>query len=131
MFSFSASLRGGRGGGSRDWPAVPLSALSRFELVPEVSGITRYNGERSNTVQAWLTPYTLIAESLTDFRRRLEASEFVLPAGYRMQIGGESEQRSEAILSMLNARLGETLGTPRTQKLDVEQQYRQKIRRKR
>jgi biotin carboxyl carrier protein len=82
-------------------PGIPLSALSRMELVPEVSGISRYNGERSNTVQAFLSPYTLIAESLADFRRRFAASDFVLPDGYRMEIGGENEQRSEAIGNLM------------------------------
>jgi multidrug efflux pump subunit AcrB len=42
-------------------------------------------------------PYTLIAGSLADFQRRLAASELALPDGYRLEIGGESEQRSEAL----------------------------------
>jgi len=76
---------------------VPLSAMSTIDLVPELSAITRVNGERSNTVQAFLVPYTLIAESLLDFRRRLDDSDFTLPEGYRLEFGGESEQRSEAM----------------------------------
>jgi multidrug efflux pump subunit AcrB len=78
-------------------PGIPLRALARVELVPEVAGITRRDGERSNTVQAFLVPYALIAESLDDFRERLDASGFELPQGYELQIGGESERRSEAL----------------------------------
>jgi len=78
-------------------PGVPLSALSRIELVPEIAGITRRNGERANTVQAFLVPYAFIADSLADFRTRLDASGFALPEGYRLELGGEDEQRSEAM----------------------------------
>ncbi len=80
---------------------VPIAALSRWELVPELSGIARRNGERVNTVQAYLMPYTLISESLADFRRRLDAAEFELPAGYRLEFGGESEKRNEALVSLM------------------------------
>ncbi|MCG8591092.1 MAG: efflux RND transporter permease subunit [Proteobacteria bacterium] len=78
-------------------PGVPLAALSAVELRPELAGIARRDGERINTVQAYLVPYTLIADSLTDFRRRLEASEFAVPEGYRLEFGGENEQRSDAM----------------------------------
>jgi multidrug efflux pump subunit AcrB len=76
---------------------VPLAALADVALVPELSGITRRDGERTNTVQAFLVPYALIADSLVDLRARLDASDFTLPAGYRIEFGGEDEQRSEAI----------------------------------
>jgi len=80
---------------------APLAALGRIDLVPELAGITRRDGERSNTVQAFLVPYTLIAESLADFRRRMDASGFTLPEGYRIELGGESEERSEAVGSLM------------------------------
>lgn len=82
-------------------PGAPLAAMSEIDLVPELAGITRRNGERSNTVQAFLLPYTLIAESLADFRQRLDAAGFVLPDGYRIEFGGESEQRSEALAHLM------------------------------
>ncbi|NNL66640.1 MAG: efflux RND transporter permease subunit, partial [Myxococcales bacterium] len=81
---------------------APLSALGRVDLVPELAGVTRRNGERSNTIQAFLVPYTLIAESLADFRRRLDASGFALPDGYRIEFGGETEQRSEALANLVS-----------------------------
>jgi multidrug efflux pump subunit AcrB len=76
---------------------VPIAALSTWDLVPELSGIARRNGERVNTVQAYLQPYSLISESLADFRRRLDEAAFELPAGYRLELGGESEQRDQAL----------------------------------
>ncbi len=84
-----------------DLPGAPLAALARLELRPELAGIPRRNAERTNTVQAFLVPYTLIASSLADFERRLEASGFALPPGYRIELGGEDEQRSEAVGNLL------------------------------
>ncbi len=96
-----ALVAAGRPGDPRGIAGVPLAAVGEVALVPELSGITRRNGERSNTVQAFLQPYTLIAESLADFRQRLDASDFVLPDGYRIELGGESEQRSEALANLM------------------------------
>jgi multidrug efflux pump subunit AcrB len=81
-------------------PGVPLGALSEIALVPELAGISRRNGERSNTVEAFLEPYALIAESVADFRVRLAATDFELPPGFRLEFGGESEQRSEALAKL-------------------------------
>lgn len=80
---------------------VPLSALGDLELVPEVSSIPHRDGRRVNTVQAHLEPYALIARSLADFERRLDASGLSLPAGYAMELGGEDEQRGEAVGNLM------------------------------
>lgn len=80
---------------------VPLSAVAEFRLVPELSGITRRDGERSNTVQAYLEPYALISESLADFQRLREESPIALPAGYRIEFGGEDELRAEAMGNLM------------------------------
>jgi multidrug efflux pump subunit AcrB len=82
-------------------PGVPLSVLSKIELVPELAGIPRYNAKRVNTVQGFLMPYTLIAEALGEFRQRLDASGFELPPGYQLEFGGESEQRGEAVGNLM------------------------------
>ena len=86
---------------ARGVSGVPLGAMSKIDLVPELAGITRRNGERSNTVQAFLVPYTLISESLADFRQRLADSDFSLPEGYRIEFGGENEQRGEALANLM------------------------------
>lgn len=76
---------------------APLGAIGNFALEPEKPALARHNGQRVNLVQAYLLPYTLIAESLDDFRTRLAAADFRLPAGYRMEFGGETEMRSDAL----------------------------------
>ncbi|MCP4039725.1 MAG: efflux RND transporter permease subunit, partial [bacterium] len=76
---------------------VPIQAIAKIELVPELAGIARRNGERINTVQGFLEPYKMIAGALADFEQRLEEAHIELPAGYAIGFGGENEQRSEAM----------------------------------
>jgi multidrug efflux pump subunit AcrB len=82
-------------------PGIPLSALGRPELVPEVETISRVDGERVNQVFGYLIPYRLPAPALAEFRERLTDSGFALPAGYRISFGGEEEERSSAVGGLL------------------------------
>ncbi len=84
-----------------DVAGVPLSAIGALDLTPEVSSIPRRDGRRVNTARAYLEPYTLIAVALADFERRLADSGFELPPGYELELGGESEQRGEAVGNLM------------------------------
>jgi len=75
---------------------VPLSALGRFELVPERGAITRRNGLRTNTVQGYPVAGALPIDITREVLERLEAGGFELPPGYRLGIAGDAEQSSEA-----------------------------------
>lgn len=81
---------------------VPLSALGEFKLMPQVHMITSRDGDRLNTVQAFVKPFTLPAIALKDFKERLAESGFTLPAGYRLSFGGESEGSGEAQANLLS-----------------------------
>lgn len=83
-------------------PIVPLNAIAKIDLVPSVGTITRRHGERVNTVRAFLEPFTLSGIALKDFRGRLAESDFQLPAGYRIEYGGESEGSGEARANLLS-----------------------------
>ncbi|WP_413205951.1 efflux RND transporter permease subunit [Rhodospirillum sp. A1_3_36] len=85
--------------------SVPLSALGRVELVPAIASIPRYQGERQNRVQGFLTPFALPSQSLADFQQRLAASGVTMPAGYRLSFGGESKESAES-----QGKLAATLG---------------------
>jgi len=87
----------GRNGG-----VVPLEQLGRWTLEPSVSGIQRYQGERVSVVKAYLEPFVLPAGAMADFRARLEAADLALPAGVRLDIGGEEEERSESVGNLLS-----------------------------
>lgn len=78
-------------------PGVPLTAIADIGLVPELAGITRRNGERTNTIQAFLVPFELPAEALAEFRGHMEEAGYEPPRGYRFEFGGDAENQSEAL----------------------------------
>ena len=82
---------------TRGGEGVPLEQLGRWSVEPVVSKIERRQGDRVSTVQGFLVPFALPAPSLAEFRERIDASGFTLPAGYRLEIGGEAEQSAESV----------------------------------
>lgn len=80
---------------------VPLSAIADISLVPDIATIAHYDGQRVNTVQAFLKAGALPDAALTSFRQRLEESNFELPTGYRIEYGGEADARGSAVGNLL------------------------------
>ena len=76
---------------------TPLSALGIMSLDPKTAVISRRDGQRMNQILAFLDPYTLPAPVFADFQARLAQSNFTLPPGYAIRIGGEAENSGEAI----------------------------------
>lgn len=79
----------------------PLGSLGPFTLDSDVAAIIRWDGQRANEVKAYLKPNVLPANVLDDFKVRLASSDFNLPEGYELQIGGENEKRTEAVGTLL------------------------------
>ncbi|MBL6699842.1 MAG: efflux RND transporter permease subunit [Luminiphilus sp.] len=86
-------------------PAVPLSALGTVSLEPDESPIARKNGDRLNSVQGYLKRGVLPEEALKMLARDLEANPIPLPSGYRLEFGGDSQERGE-LVEDLTAPLG-------------------------
>lgn len=78
-------------------PGVALQSLGEFTLVPSRSPISRTRGERTNTVQAYLTRGVLPEEALARLRADLQATPVALPEGYRYGFGGDSGERAEVV----------------------------------
>lgn len=83
------------------WPALPLSAVSTIELEPAASSITRRNGERVNTVQAFILRDVLPEEALIEVQAALEANGFAVPANMRLELGGDSDARADTLSDLL------------------------------
>ena len=80
---------------------VPLSAVADISLIPNIATIAHYEGQRVNTVQAFLAAGALPDAILTRFQQQLEADSFELPAGYRIEYGGEADARGSAVGNLL------------------------------
>ncbi|MDO9499464.1 efflux RND transporter permease subunit [Falsiroseomonas sp.] len=83
------------------FPGVALSALGTLRLTPAESAVTRRNGERVNTVQAFLMPGVLPQEALGAVLRSLDAEGFQLPEGVRMETGGDADARASTIQALI------------------------------
>ncbi|MEM8953234.1 MAG: efflux RND transporter permease subunit [Verrucomicrobiota bacterium] len=82
-----------------DW--IPLTVLGDMELRPEQGGITRRNGMRVNKVFGFARPDALAIGITGDVMAALDAEGFQLPAGYRLELGGESENQAEAVGNLM------------------------------
>jgi multidrug efflux pump subunit AcrB len=83
------------------YPALPLSSIAEMRLEPGEGTITRRNGERVNTVQAFLLRGVLPEEALARVQSEMAAVGYALPAGYRLDIGGDSDARSSTLNNLL------------------------------
>ncbi|AFY52639.1 cation/multidrug efflux pump [Rivularia sp. PCC 7116] len=82
----------------------PLSALGKFNLVPQLASISRRNEQRVNTVQAFISAGVLPSVVLGELQQRLQAQEFEskLPPGYRYEFGGEQAESGEATGNLMS-----------------------------
>ena len=80
---------------------VPLSAISTIDVKTSRGAITRRNGQRVNTIEAYVQAGVLPAKVLNEVIEDIQAIE--LPAGYRIELGGESAKRNEAVGKLLSS----------------------------
>lgn len=80
--------------------AVALSALAHSEVQVSRGAIPRRNGQRVNTIEAYIVSGVLPAQVLNDVKDAM--SQLPLPSGYRIEIGGESAKRNEAVGNLLS-----------------------------
>lgn len=81
--------------------SLPLSAIADISLEPADGVINRRNGERINTVQGFILRSVLPEEALKVVQAKLDENGFSLPAGYRLELGGDSDARSNTLGNLL------------------------------
>ncbi|QSX39734.1 efflux RND transporter permease subunit [Shewanella cyperi] len=79
---------------------IPLSALSSSHLSVSRGAIPRRNGQRVTTLEAYIRAGVLPGKVLADIRAEVDA--LPLPPGYRIEVGGESAKRNEAVGNLLS-----------------------------
>ncbi len=80
---------------------VPLTAVARVDLKPSIGSIPREDGERMNAVQGFTAAGVLPETALALIQPRLEELQASLPPGHRLEIGGESAERNEAVSKLM------------------------------
>jgi len=80
---------------------VPLSAVASLEPQWQPGRIVRRNGVRTLTVRAFPGDSRLASQILADAQKQIE--QMALPAGYRIDYGGEDENQRETFGEMQHA----------------------------
>lgn len=83
--------------------SVPLSSLGSIDVRPGKSPILSQNGERLNTVQGFIRRGVLPQEVLKATRKELAADPIDMPPGYRLEVGGDSDARSETTNNLMSS----------------------------
>lgn len=81
--------------------SVTLASVASWKLDSDVGAIVRIDGRRTNEIKAYVAAGVLPSSVVADFRQRLQESTFELPAGYLLEFGGETEQRSQAVEKLI------------------------------
>jgi hydrophobic/amphiphilic exporter-1 (mainly G- bacteria), HAE1 family len=81
---------------------VFLKDVAKIKLVPSVETITRIDQKRTVTLTANVDSSNRSTAVLAEFQKKLAAS-YKLPAGYAITYGGENEQNTESVLSIIRA----------------------------
>lgn len=81
--------------------ATPIAGLGSLKLRPSATSITRYNGERVNTVTGFIKSNAIPSTVVDAFNQKSQEQGFVMPPGYRLELGGDAEARSDAIGNLL------------------------------
>jgi multidrug efflux pump subunit AcrB len=80
---------------------VNLASLGRLEFEPAAGLIARRQGERVNTIEAYLRADVLPSAVQAKIRDALAAEGLQLPPGYRLEFGGESAERDTAVGNLM------------------------------
>ncbi|WP_372870469.1 efflux RND transporter permease subunit [Shewanella sp.] len=86
---------------SQSGRGIPLSALSEAQISVSRGAIPRRNGQRVNTIEAYIQTGVLPAKVLREVQQEVDA--LPLPPGYHIEVGGESAKRNEAVGNLLSS----------------------------
>jgi multidrug efflux pump subunit AcrB len=82
------------------FPGIPLETLVDVELRPTLDGIPHRNGRRVNTVRGYTTSGVYPETAFNGLGEVLEADPIDLPPGYRIEVGGDAAERSDAMSNL-------------------------------
>lgn len=80
---------------------IPLSAMSTLRIKPSLGAIPHRNNSRVNVIEGYIRAGVLPSTVVKRVQAHLEQQNFTLPAGYRIEFGGESAKRNNAIGNLM------------------------------
>ncbi len=80
---------------------IPLTALAQLSLKPSRGAIPHRDGFRVNVIEGYIRSGVLPSTILSRVQEKLAESNYQLPSGYRMEVGGESAERDSAVNDLL------------------------------
>jgi multidrug efflux pump subunit AcrB len=81
---------------------VFVKDVAEVKLVPSVDTITRIEQKRTVLLTSGVSGKTSSTQVVSEFQKKI-ASEYKLPDGYAITYGGENEQNTESVLSIIRA----------------------------
>ncbi|MEM6602575.1 MAG: efflux RND transporter permease subunit [Pseudomonadota bacterium] len=75
---------------------IPAEAIGKIELSPEISEISRYNGQRVNNIFAFIKNDAKPVSVSSAIEEKI-AEQMTIPSGYEIDVAGESEEQAEAV----------------------------------
>ncbi|KZY72990.1 hypothetical protein A3742_06660 [Oleiphilus sp. HI0071] len=79
---------------------APAASFGSFELEPEAASVTRRNGQRVNTVHAYLSQHVTPIDATNAVVQAIDAGAWSLPEGYYWTVGGDAEESARANASL-------------------------------
>lgn len=77
--------------------STPLAALGEVRLAPALDVVPHRSGERVNVVRGYTEAGVFPEAAMAEVRAALTARPLELPAGYRLEVGGDEEKRGDAL----------------------------------
>jgi len=81
--------------------SIPLDAIADFEIRPSRGAIPHRNGVRMNAIEGYIRAGVLPSKVLERVQANIKQQDYRLPAGYHIEIGGESAERNKAVGKLL------------------------------
>ena len=85
---------------SEGFPGIPLETLVDVELRPTLDGIPHRNGRRVNIVRGYTTSGVYPETAFNGLMNELDEDPLVMPPGYRLEVGGDAAERSDAMANL-------------------------------
>ncbi len=85
---------------AQGFPGTPLESLVDVELRPTLDGIPHRNGRRVNVVRGYTTTGVYPETAFNAVMQVLDEDPIAIPEGYRIEVGGDAAERSDAMANL-------------------------------